>query len=73
MNYENFLKQNPFNFNLNKLELIKKNILKFLNNHHLNKCKEYKKIINNIYDQKKYKSNYSNMMLPINLFKNFYL
>lgn len=73
MNYENFLKQDPFNFNLNKLELIKKNTLKFLNNHHLNKCKEYKKIINNIYDQKKYKSNYSNMMLPINLFKNFEL
>lgn len=73
MNYKNFLKQHPFNFNLDKLDLIQKNILRSLNNHHLNKCKEYKKIIKNIYDEKKYRSNYSNMMLPINLFKNFEL
>tara|TARA_Y100000590_G_scaffold421913_2_gene526076 strand:+ start:817 stop:1866 length:1050 start_codon:yes stop_codon:yes gene_type:complete len=73
MNYKNFLKQHPFNFNIDKLDLIQKNILRSLNNHHLNKCKEYKKIIKNIYDEKKYRSNYSNMMLPINLFKNFEL
>ncbi len=73
MNYENFLKQDPFNFNINKLDLIQKNILKSLNNHHLNKCKEYKKIIKNIYNKKIYRSNYSNMMLPISLFKNFEL
>ena len=52
MNYENFLKQDPFNFNIDKLDLIQKNILRSLNKHHLNNCKEYKKIIKNIYDEK---------------------
>lgn len=73
MNYNDFLKQEPFDFNINKLVTIQNDILKFLNNHHLSKCNEYKKIIRNIYSEKKNKLNYSNMMLPINLFKNFEL
>ena len=73
MNYENFLRQNPFNFKIDNLRLVQRSILKFLNNHHFKKCYEYKKIVKNIYEEKKNKSNPLNMMLPINLFKNFEL
>ena len=71
MNYENFLKQNPFNFDIKNLNLIQKKMIEDLNNHHYKKCIEYKKIIKNFYGENN--SSYFNKMLPINLFKNFEL
>lgn len=72
MNYKNFLEQSPFNFEIKNLNLIQKKMVEYLNEHHLRKCVEYKKIIKNIYDDKN-DSNEFNKMLPINLFKNFEL
>ena len=71
MNYENFLKQNQFNFDIKNLNLIQKKMIEDLNNHHYKKCIEYKKIIKNFYGENN--SSYFNKMLPINLFKNFEL
>ena len=71
MNYKNFIKQDPFNFEIKDLNLIQKKMIEYLNNHHYKKCIEYKKIIKIVYDKKN--SNLFNKMLPINLFKNFEL
>ena len=71
MNYKNFIKQDPFNFEIKNLNLIQKKMIEYLNNHHYKKCIEYKKIIKMVYDKKN--SNLFNKMLPINLFKNFEL